>query len=190
MERLASNQDGFGVIKNTRNHKSQAQEIDKCPALEVIEGGEGDCNEKPVDVLSSEFEANTSQNGNVDNTATKFNAFASSFHVTEDNRVSEVLPRLTEDMLKIADDDEPKILRSHFGDDNPVGTTKTAAQTIEPTNMGTEKAQVDTTISTPFALAEETAIVDDCCGETEEDLKTDTVPVLDDKKMMPKKPKG
>ena len=77
--------------------------------MQVIEGGEGDCNagDKPLDVTSSnEFNlVNMSQNGNLNNTVNHFNAFANSFHVNEEVRVSEVLPKLTEDMLKIEDDE-------------------------------------------------------------------------------------
>lgn len=151
--------------------------------MQVIEDDEDCCgNDKPIDVISSDIGANLSHHENLNNTVNDnnhFNAFANSFHVTEEVRVSTKIPKLTEDLLK-EDSEVPQNPQSQ----NAEEVTETPEKSGEP--VTTEKATVvaDTTAnSTPFAKAEEKTT-------TLPDHKALTIQVDDKKNLMPKKPKG
>lgn len=182
IERLNGNDpNGFGLLKNTRFNKSQVQELDKCPALQVIDDEEDCCGpEKPIDVISSDIGANLSHQENLNNTVNHFNAYANSFHVTDEVRASTKIPNLTENLLK-EDSEVPQNPQSQIAEEN----TETPMKSSEPVAAEKEAAVADTTVnSTPLAKAEEKP-----AAHTE--LKVGTIQ-LDDKKnnLMPKKPKG
>ena len=170
-----------------KNVEAEIEEIDKSPILKTNLKNEAENN--LMEIMSQNSINEHDKNMLNDDNENHFNVFANSFHISDKQRVSLTLPKLTEDVVKlnqepdasgsqtiIETEESPLQTPSQLNEKNEfmTSTKETMAETAgetpttgveKPTDEREKELASNTQIGTPAILSEDKKLKDKKCRE-------------------------